>query len=630
MRVPPFEIFNATEVDSRTTDHYYVDLNYNGGNSFALVSPDIAIGRLPMESVQDAEYMVEKLKNYKENSDKNGWQATITMVGDDQNTTNSSTEWIHQSQTEALANLDVLSKFIIKKIYLSAYESVPGGFGEIKLKANRDLIDYINQGSLIVNYVGHGSPRQWAHESVFNMSRDLNRINNPGRLSFFIAATCDFGKYDDPVDNSFTEALIWKKNAGAIGLLASVRLVYSNQNYDFNKSFYQDLFPIGQESRPLGIAKMLATKSEVNDQKYHLFADPTMVLADPKSPIRITSITPPDTLKALSEIKVNAEVVDEESINTNFDGGAVLIVNDALYDSVNTGGSIYYSLPGPTLFKGEVSVLGGKLTGKFIVPKSIRFENQNTGRITLFAWDDENASSALGFDKNLLFIGSTNIEDSDGPDIDIYFEDQENFSDGDLIPNQPVLIANIYDENGINMTGETGHIISLKIDDKNPEDISGYFFYEKDSYTNGYIRYPMDKLESGIHTLKLTTFDNVNNPAEGSISFKVAADEGLVLMNVVNYPNPFRARSEHTRFTFEYQTQDNQDAEVKIKIYTIAGRLIQTIEGNYVSGAGYEEIEWDGQDRDGDHIANGVYLYKLILDDGSKKKEVIEKLMIMN
>ncbi len=629
MRVPPFEIYDASEIDSRATDNYYVDLDYNGGNSFLSITPDLAIGRLPMESTQDAEYMIEKLKNYEKYSDKNGWQATITMVGDDQNTTSTSNEWVHQSQTEQLANLNVLSKFIIKKIYLSAYEAVPGGFGQIKLRANRDLIDYINQGSLIVNYVGHGSPRQWAHESVFNMSRDLNRINNPGRLTFFIAATCDFGKYDDPVDNSFTEALIWKKNAGAIGVLASVRLVYAAQNYEFNRSFYNQLFPIGQQSRPTGIAKLLATESSVNDQKYHLFADPTMVLADPKSEIHITSITPPDTLKALSEVEVNAKIMDKDS--TQFNGGAVLIVNDAVYDSVNTGGSLYYTLPGPTLFKGEVSVSAGQLSGKFIVPKSIRFENKHSGRITLFAWDEKNSSSALGNDKNLLFLGSTNIEDSDGPDIDIYFEDQENFSDGDLIPNQPVLIAKIYDENGINMTGETGHIISLKIDDKNPVDISGYFFYEKDSYKTGYIRYPIDKLESGIHTLKLATFDNVNNPSERSVFFKIANEDGLVLMNVVNYPNPFRARSEYTRFTFEYQTQDNRDAEVIIKIYTIAGRLIQTIEGVYVSGAGYnEEIEWDGRDRDGDHIANGIYLYKLILDDGTQRKAVIEKLMIMN
>ncbi|MEJ2545362.1 MAG: hypothetical protein P8Y99_14940 [Calditrichaceae bacterium] len=275
---------------------------------------------------------------------------------------------------------------------------------------------------------------------------------------------------------------------------------------------------------------------------------------------------------------VKAEILNEESINSNFNGGAVLIVNDALYDSVNTGSTIYYTLPGPTLFKGEVSVSDGALTGNFIVPKSIRFENQNTGRLTIYAWDDENNASALGNDKSLLFLGSTNNEDPDGPDIDIYFENQESFNDGDLISNQPVLIADISDENGINITGETGHIISLKLDDKNPKDISGYFFYERNSYTDGYIRYPMDKLDPGLHTLKLTAFDNVNNISEQTINCKIAADAGLVLMNVVNYPNPFRARTEITKFTFEYQTQDDRDAEVKIKIYTIAGRLIQTIE----------------------------------------------------
>ncbi|MEJ2055369.1 MAG: FlgD immunoglobulin-like domain containing protein, partial [Calditrichaceae bacterium] len=342
------------------------------------------------------------------------------------------------------------------------------------------------------------------------------------------------------------------------------------------------------------------------------------------------SINPSDTLKALSQVEVSGEIIVDNRTNNSFDGGAVLIVNDARFDSVNTGGGLYYTLPGPTLFKGEVSVNEGILSGTFIVPKSIRFEKQNTGRISIFAWNKNNLTTALGYDDSLLFLGSTNIDDSDGPDIDIYFKDYEGFNDGDLIPGSPVMIASIEDKNGINMTGETGHNISLKIDDNTPEDVSGYFFYEKNSYTKGYINYPMDKLEPGTHTMTLTAFDNVNNLSEHTINFKVAASEGMVLMNVVNYPNPFHSRSEHTAFTFEYQTTNNSDAEVEIKIYTITGRLIQIIEGNYVSGTGYKEIEWDGRDRDGDHIANGVYLYKVILKDGSDKKEVIEKLMIMN
>ena len=618
-RVPPFEIFDDGEIDSRTTDNYYVDKDYSGDSRFRTIVPDIAIGRLPMESTLDTERMVEKLINYEQNPERDGWQTAIGMIADDEVTTRSSSEWIHQDQTEDLAQMSVLAKFLINKVYLSAYASEPGGFGRVKPQANNDLIDLLNQGTLIINYVGHGSPVQWAHEAVFTLSRDLDRINNPGKLAFLVAATCDFGKYDDPIEPSFTEALIWKKNSGIIGALASVRLVYSGENAAFNTRFYQQLFPGGRSSSPLGIAKMLATKSTVNDQKYHLFADPTMTLADPQSEIKFTSITPLDTLKALSQVEVKAQIMNGTQVDGNFEGGAVMIVNDAEYDSVTTGGSLYYTLPGPSIFKGELSVENGRMTGKFIVPKSIRYYDKPSGRITLFAWNENVNSSALGSDNSLLFRGSTNIVDTEGPSIDIYFKDQENFATGDLIPQSPVLIANIEDENGINMTGETGHTISIQIDDETPKDISGFFFYEKNSFQNGYVTFPLDKLDPGEHTLRLSAFDNLNNPSEEDTNFKVATSTGLILMNVVNYPNPFRPHSESTSFTFEYQTSEG-GADVEIRIYTLTGRLIQKIQGYSVSGAGYEEIEWDGRDRDGDEIANGVYLYKLILERWYREK----------
>lgn len=60
----------------------------------------------------------------------------------------------------------------------------------------------------------------------------------------------------------------------------------------------------------------------------------------------------------------------------------------------------------------------------------------------------------------------------------------------------------------------------------------------------------------------------------------------------------------------------------------MTGRMIQELYG--VSQRGFNaEIEWDGRDRDGDEIANGVYLYKIILNDGREKKEILEKLVIL-
>ena len=625
-RVPPFEITAFLELDSRETDNFYVDVNF-ASNSFSSIQPDLAIGRMPVESKIDARRIVDKLKSYAENKQKDGWQTMLTFVADDNKTSTRDTEWFHQRDTESLANIFGLRKFLNKKIYLSAYESVPGGFGRVKPKANQAIIDQLNEGTLLINYAGHGSPTAWAHESALDMTRDMPRIQNEGRLPLWIAATCDFGKYDDPHDPSFSEALVWEEERGAIAVISSSRLVYAGSNIRFNRALLANLFPSGAPSRRLGEVMLMSTLSNTNDQKYHLFGDPTMYLADPRGQIRITDVSP-DTLKALSKVSVTGIVSDDGGgeKSADFTGGAYLIVNDARYDSVNTGGPYDYTLFGPRIFKGEISVDNGSLKGEFIVPKSIRYHKEPTGRVTIFAWNEEGYGNAMGYVDTLLFKGtSDNLSDAEGPDVSLYFDDQEDFRDGDMVKRNSVLSARITDENGINLTQEIGHKIEITIDDKTPLDITSFFAYDRNSYSEGELSYHLDAMDPGDHHLKIQAWDNLNNPTSEEITFQVVDAEGLVLENVVNYPNPF---SDETSFTFQLLGSE-LDTEVLIKVYTVTGRLVRSMESMSPPADGFNYYSWDGRDDDGDIMANGVYLYKVIVKNETELKEVIEKLVIL-
>ena len=627
-RVPPFEVTADYEIDSRDTDNFYADINFTS-TSLGSILPDLAIGRLPIESTLDARRVIDKLKAYEYERERDGWQTVVTFVADDEVTSRSSSEWVHQRDTDTLTRLSQLRKFIKRKIYLSAYSSVPGGFGRVKPAANQAIIDQVNEGTLIINYVGHGSPVEWAHEDVLNMTRDLHRIQNQGRLPFWIAATCDFGKYDDPHEPSLTEALIWEENTGAIAVLSSSRLVYSSSNFAFNKRFLENLFPSGGPSRRLGHTMLLATGPGDNDQKYHLFGDPSMYLADPREYIDITHVSP-DTLKALSLVSIDGVVTnsDNGTVNLSFNGGAIMITNDAQFDSVNTGGAEYYNLIGPRIFKGEISVEDGNFLGRFIVPKSIRYKDRPTGRVTVFAWDEETGAEALGYREDLLLNGTEgNLSDADGPEIDIYFKNQENFNPGDLVPQNVLLVAEVNDENGINLTEEVGHSIQIKLNDTQARNVTSFFAYDRDSYSSGKLQYYLEGLPPGEHFLTLQAWDNLNNPTEQTISFRVASSAGLELTDVVNYPNPF---ARETNFTFQAQpANDASLVEVTIKIYTVSGRLIRTIDGQYLQQPGFNYFPWDGRDADGDELANGVYLYKVIVKEGEISKEVTEKMVIL-
>jgi len=621
--IPPFEISDNQELSSRETDNFYTAINKSNSYLYSIL-PELPIGRLPVESHLDARRVVDKLVAYQNNKSHDGWQTVMTFVADD--TTPDGI--VFQDDTDETARLPVLNKFLKKKIYLLGYNSVPGGFGRVKPEANNDLINQMNEGTLIVNWIGHGSPTQWAHENIFEMNRDLKRIKNEGKLPFLIAATCSFGKYDDPRDPSFSEALIWEENVGAIAILAASRGVTNYANVNFNQKFYNSLFYNGSASRPLGEAYMIANDDDVNYQKFHLFADPSMRLADPRQTVKISTIEP-DTLKALCKTTITGSVEKDSSTWSAFTGGATIIVNDAKYEDVTHGENHYYSVLGPRIFKGEISVKQGQFgiedSSQFIIPKSIRYVNKKTGRLTVYAWNENGEGDALGYVDTLLFYGTESLNDEEGPQIDISFHGQENFNDGDLVSNNPTLIAKISDENGINLTGEVGHNIELQIDDEQAKDITTFFSYNRDSYADGKLTYYLEDLNPGTHRLTIKAWDNLNNPTEQSIKFHTVSDEGLVLQNVINYPNPFRT---DTHFTFQ-TTQENIDAEIIIKIYTVTGRLIKTLKGSYVEDGGFNKIYWDGLDEDGDPIANGVYPYKLIIKKNNQHKEVIEKLVVL-
>jgi hypothetical protein len=74
-----------------------------------------------------------------------------------------------------------------------------------------------------------------------------------------------------------------------------------------------------------------------------------------------------------------------------------------------------------------------------------------------------------------------------------------------------------------------------------------------------------------------------------------------------NYPNPFNPETE-IRFHLP------QASRVVLKIYNALGQEVCTLsEGTYE--AGYRNVKWDGKDSNGNAVASGIYLYRIMADD---------------
>ncbi|MGH7492095.1 MAG: type IX secretion system sortase PorU [bacterium] len=578
-------------------------------------SMDMAIGRLPVRSLTEAQAYMDKLIKYETAPDFGPWRNTVIMVADDENYTGgapSGAETVHITDTEELVSVTP-KYFDIKKVYLTEYASVQSASisGILKPAANETILRMINAGALMVNYTGHGNPNVWTHERVLELSTDLDRIQNGSRQALWVAATCTFGKFDMPERQSFAEQLLLLPQKGAIAVFATTRDVYSNWNAALNQALYLTLFRSGQIPTPLGLAHVqaraqTANLNYINDEKFHLYGDPSLRLAVPRYS---TDLSAPDTLKALAITTVRGTVKRDGLIVTNFNGNVRLEAFDTQrrVDYRNAGITINYDLPGNSIFRGEAPVVNGRFEVRFVAPKDITYGGRR-GRMTAYFWND--STDGNGFRENLqIRSATTNVVDKEGPEIKIGFAGVNDFASGGYVGLHPVLEVTIHDTlSGINLAGEIGHNITLELDGNAGDkiDVTDLFSYNSGSYTRGSLRYVLENISEGRHTLEAKAWDNFNNSNTISTEFVVVAQDELRLFNVMNYPNPLR---NNTSFTFEL---NQANADVEIKIYTLAGRLIRKLEAEPTAVlAGFNMVSWDGMDADGDRPANGVYLYKI-------------------
>ncbi|HEY6906227.1 MAG TPA: type IX secretion system sortase PorU, partial [Ignavibacteriaceae bacterium] len=286
--LPTYETIESfDEIDSWTSDDYFVNLDDNQ-------KVDLATGRITCKTLESANQAVDKIIFYENDSEKGLWRNLITLVADDgyQGANYQGNDFTRSSET--LANTYVPASYNFNKLYMAAYPIVLTGNGKRIPAGNKAILSAMNEGTLIVNYVGHGAPYVWADEFIFEQGVSIPLLQND-KYFFLLAATCDFGYFDDPAFVSAAEELVLRNNAGAIASLSSTRPVFQGYNESLMDSFFSQLMKPGTDStRGVAIGKaMFQTKQTLTDEnsrKFFLFGDPTLRLLDPQYGAVIDSI----------------------------------------------------------------------------------------------------------------------------------------------------------------------------------------------------------------------------------------------------------------------------------------------------------------------------------------------------
>ncbi|RPJ43370.1 MAG: hypothetical protein EHM19_08840, partial [Candidatus Latescibacterota bacterium] len=123
-------------------------------------------------------------------------------------------------------------------------------------------------------------------------------------------------------------------------------------------------------------------------------------------------------------------------------------------------------------------------------------------------------------------------------------------------------------------------------------------------------------LGSGEHTLLFAV-----RALEQTVRFRV--EDRFRVVGLLNHPNPTESST-----GFYYNLTDSAD-RVRAEVFTLGGKKVRVIDG--LSGrVGYNANPdaWDGSDADGDRVANGVYLFRIVATRAGEKTEAIGKAVV--
>jgi hypothetical protein len=637
--VPTYQtVASLNLVSSIATDDYfgYLDLN-EGNNDSSLL--DIGIGRFPVSSLDQARKMVDKVLRYVAHNEETmgAWRNEISFVADDGDSNQ------HLRDAEALAGLIATDypAFNLNKIYLDAYRQLATPSGQKAPEVNEAINKRMERGSLIMNYSGHGGEVGWTEERILEIA-DINSWRNREKMPVFITATCEFSRYDDPTRLSAGEMVFLNPDGGAIAMFTTARATYASTNLRLNRAIFKDNIFIrenGEYPRFGDVIRRSKLTGDANDRKFVLLGDPALALNFPKNKIITSHINGrpvgsiPDTLKALDLVTVKGFVTDNSNQPINdFNGRLYTTVFDKA-SSIKTLGD-HNSTPtsfvarNSVIYKGAVEVTNGQFEFSFMMPKDISYRF-GEGRISYYATDFE--IDAHGFFEGFIVGGFSNniVNDDKGPEIRLFIGDTT-FRNGGFTSENPVLLAYLTDESGINTTGAgIGHdiVATLTGPTERYAILNEYYTATLNKNSEGLVTFPFFNLNPGNYTLTLKAWDILNNSGSASIEFEVIPGSQVTIDELYNYPNPFM---DETWFVFRHN-QANEIIDVEIKIYNVNGQLVKTLkQDNLSTSFKSEPIHWDGRADSGFPIAKGLYIYRLIVTNNDGVQTEKRSKLIIN
>lgn len=606
---------------------------------------DIAVGRIPVVQSAEAKNVVDKITQYVSAEITGAWQNDIMFIGDDGDSDS------HMININDNAD-DIIQRFPgynIKKVMFDAYTKKSSSTGNSYPEVSTIVKKQQKDGALIMNYGGHASSVQLAHEKILTLS-DFKNFKGTNFPLWFVAG-CETVPFDG-TSETIGEASLLNAEGGAIAFIGAVRTDQESQNTLMDKAFMRRVLYKDSDGKPMTIGEAmrlakndlvtgntgLGTDLTINKHHYTIIGDPAMTLALPKNKVVIdyindTPATETETVKGNSTVNVRGHIVNSNNeAVTDFNGTASITVHDSKQtitcrdnDGDHTSLSVFTFTDYPsTLFKGSCSVTNGQFAFTFRIPRDI-YNDGGNGLITVYANDKTNNVAANGETSNITAQGWEDAEnDFIGPSIYAYLN-SPSFTNGGSVGLTPFFVAEISDNDGINVSNSSlGHNMELIIDDESSMtyDLTDNFQFDNDSYTTGQTYYVLPNMTPGMHKLSFKAWDIYGNSNSVSLDFRVVKGMQPTLQNVAVAPAIITDEA-----TF-YVTHDMQGSEatVYIDIIDTSGRVVDILQWSdtFSESSPTTTYRWTPTD-----ISQGLYLYRVRVScNGSDFVSQTKKLII--
>ncbi len=586
-------VTQANSEAANAMDYYGLTVNYIDNLDFIHeCAMNVGIGLLPVNTEQEAERMVRKIREYI-TDDTQAWRVNETLgvggLGDNHT---------HDKQTINLGsaiNSWAPERMIHSTLCIDAY-------GEEL--ARRKMEDFFNRGKLFTYYFGHGGPAMLGKNKKFFTIGDAYKLNNE-HLGIIFFGGCTLSRTDFG-ERGLGELMVTDSRRGLIATILATRTTWSGQNYDFANRLVRNLFRVNatgklREKSPTLGEWMAGTKTEsrlANELYYILIGDPAIRVPVALSKVNISDFDY-DTYSPGSVITVSGTIDNRAGgIDREYNGKAAIKIlypsrKEVLVPRVSsdgdTSGEDVITYEDDILVSRETEVKNGQFTARLVIPADAPLVEGDTLPVYVGTYDRARALGASGraevkITRNINEPGTAPERDRIAPEIDINYADAHQVIEITVSDNESLVPGIGY-----------GKCLTFYIDDTAVMDnsvvspVDDAITYRKSMY--------LHHLPNGKHTIKAIAVDAAGNTTETVYNFSKQSLKTGINVKELNAAHVDEALFEITN-----------DVEGPFTM------LISDKVGNPVAERRVEgpSFAWDGTDDSGKAVTGGLYRMRLM------------------